>query len=206
MHRATPEQARLLLDPRTRHAADALMKQPQTVGELAAGLGVSPRRAYTLVSQLCRADIAEVCGERPRAGRALKVYRVPGPWFIPFAASPAGDLADFLGDQVLPGVQAMLRLGAGALAGARPHWGYWLQEERLSLGDESGEIFDATGGGDLPLISLGGLRLSDADAGELAERLGALGREFAARSAAAPPGTARHSLALLLVRGAWHQD
>lgn len=196
MHRATPEQARLLLDPRTRHAADALMRRPQTVGELAAGLGVSPRRAYTLVSQLCAAGIAEVCGERPRAGRALKVYRVPGPWFIPFAASSAEDLADFLGDQVLPGVRTMLRLGADTL-GQRPGWGYWLQDGRISLGDEDGEV---------PLIALGGLRLSDADVHELTARLNALTREFAERSQGAPPGAGYHLLALLLVRGAWHPD
>lgn len=95
-HRVSSEaQARMLIDSRVRDLFNPFLGQERTVGEAAAEAGCSPAVMLYRVGVFLRAGLLRVAGERPRAGRPLKVYRsVHDAYFIPYALTPYADLEE----------------------------------------------------------------------------------------------------------------
>ncbi|MDL2345363.1 hypothetical protein QOL99_14570 [Deinococcus sp. MIMF12] len=145
-----------------------------------------------------------MAGERPRAGRATKLYRVPAPWFIPFEVTGAAHLTEFLGRQLLPRLESIVALGAAQLLAEGPDWGYWLDADRIGLGTLKGPISFAQGLTAPLALSIGGLRLDAVQARAFHERLDALLKEYGELSGAQAGGQS-YSIALLLARGSWQE-
>lgn len=202
---ATPTQARILLLPELLPVIHALMQAPLSVGEVAARLGLPPRRAYSLVTRLQKAGIAQVTAHRARQGRAVKVYRIPGPWRIPFHVTGADTLEHFLWTQMGPRFERFHTLLARQFLAHQPDWGYWVMPHRMGLGGEDG-IADHWINSDEPLhLMVGGLHLREEDARTFKARLLALQREYEALSGEHPGGQA-FALGIVLTRGQWWGD
>lgn len=196
---ATAEQARTLLRQELFPLLTALIGGPISVGELAPRVQASLRQVYHHLQTLLEAGVAEVAGERPRAGRAIKLYWVPAPWFIPFEVTGAAHLTEFLGSQLLPRLESIVALGAAQLLAEGPDWGYWLEADRLGLGTPAG-LLSFTQGLPTPLaLSVGGLRLGPVQARAFQERLEALLEEYGQLSGTQTGGQT-YSIAVLLTR------
>lgn len=174
---ATARQAALLLDP----ALDPLLSALARAGEGGAGAADLARRAgaplsttHARLERLRGAGVVEEAGARTRAGRPVRLYRLPLPWHIPFEVTPAATLRELLGG----GFERRLRGHLDRLAGRMGVLG-----ERWSLTldrSEPGELLHifghgGSGGRPLPpeplLASGADLRLTPARAGELQRRL-----------------------------------
>lgn len=127
---ANSAQAALLLDVGLRPLLDLLIQRPRSVGEVAQSLGVSVQRAHYLVGKLERVGVAEVVEVCPRAGRAVKRYRVLSRWFIPYEATGAETLEAFLDGQILPRVERFTHLSVGRFRELDDRWGFWLERGR----------------------------------------------------------------------------
>ena len=76
---ADSRQAALLLDVSLRNVLIPLMKRACSSAELARELGLSLQRAHYLIGKLHAAGVAQLDSVQPRAGRAVRPYRVrPG--------------------------------------------------------------------------------------------------------------------------------
>ena len=196
---ATAEQAALLLDVELRALLSLLMHTPSTAGEVAAHLGLELGRAHYRLTRLARAGVAEVT-THPRAGRALKRYRVAGRWFIPYEVTGAETRAAFVEAQIMPRMERFVGLGIEQLGAAFEHWGYWLEQAgpstTLHMGDLDREAEDLFEGDEPFLLNIGTLRLTRRQAGELKRRLLAVVNDFGVPSEGQP-----YTLGLLLPRG-----
>ncbi|WP_261664284.1 winged helix-turn-helix domain-containing protein [Deinococcus sp. Marseille-Q6407] len=193
-----PHQAKLLLDPDLLFALHALMREPLSVGDLAAQLGISGRRAYSTVDKLRRAGIAAQVGERRRRGRPIRLYQVPQPWLVPYTQTGAASVSEFFWQQYGDRLRHLVDLIAQAAMQDRDDWGYWLAAGRLELGTLDGPLpvsFAAP-----QLFTLRELRLGERDTDEFRAQLLALCRDYEARSHPDAPALA---LGLLLARGNW---
>lgn len=85
----------MLMDPRVRRFFLPFLACDRTVGEAAAEAGCSPPVMLYRVGTFLRAGLLRVVHERPRAGRALKVYRsVHDAYLVPFSLMPYADLEE----------------------------------------------------------------------------------------------------------------
>lgn len=197
---ATAAQAALLLDPRRRSLLSALMAAPPagiSVAELARELGTPLRRIHYEVGKLEAAQIVQVASVEPRAGRAVRRYRMPAPWFIPFEVTQAATLEDFLAAQILPRTAGMVRLSSQFMLEKQPKWGYWLRPDKLHLGSRGGPPMRHILEGEPFVSSIGTARLTPARALELKRRLWDLLTEFEDDDAAGED----YTLSITLVRG-----
>lgn len=201
---ASPAQARELLRPELRVLLGHLMTAERSAGEVAQLLGAPLQRAHYLLSRLNALGVAEVSSVQPRAGRAVRRYRVAGRWFIPFRATGAETLEAFLGAQIVPRVQGHVQRAVAQLSTLTPDWGYWLSSQEgseeaggsLRLGGPDGESpFDIP---EPLLLNLGYQRMRPERAHELRNRLLALLDEFPPE---ADETLATYSLGLFMVRG-----
>ncbi|SEI59023.1 hypothetical protein SAMN04488058_10165 [Deinococcus reticulitermitis] len=98
----TPQQARLLLDFSYFKVLGRVMREPSSAGEVAQSAGLTVKQAHHRLTRLLAVGLVEVCGERARAGRAVKLYRaVADEYRVPFALTPAATLGETL--QILQG-------------------------------------------------------------------------------------------------------
>ncbi|GAA5533809.1 winged helix-turn-helix domain-containing protein [Deinococcus aluminii] len=199
---ANAAQAALLLDVTLRPLLGFLMHAPRSASEVAAHLDVNLQRAHYLLGKLVRAGVAEVVNVQPRAGRAVKWYRVAPRWFIPFEITGAETLEAFLAAQILPRMARFVQLSTNLLREHQPTWGYWLEQgpetSNLRMGDLGGTA-EALFVGDEPfLLNIGNNRLSRERAAELKRRLIALLEEFSDLETAGAP---EYTIGLMLVRG-----
>ncbi len=200
---ATASQARILLRPDLFPLLSALIEGPTSVGDLAPRVHATPRQVYHHLQTLVAAGVAEIAGERPRAGRAVKLYRVPAPWFIPFEITGSAHLTDFLGTQLFPRLERIVALSAAQLLAERPDWGYWLDADHIGLGTPTGlQPFTQDTGSPLAL-SVGGLHLNAVQARTFHKKLNDLLNEFSRPSQAGPEAHV-YSVALFMTRGDGH--
>lgn len=118
----TPEQARLLLDLSYFKVLGRVMHAPSSAGEVAQAAGLSVKQAHHRLTRLLGAGLAEVCEERARGGRAVKIYRaVADEYRVPFALTSAATLGEvlqtlqgpFLAEQNAAIAQALTRFSSG---------------------------------------------------------------------------------------------
>lgn len=94
-HVVSEAQARVLLDPRSRELFQPFLGRERTVAEAAAEAGCRPATMLYRVGTFLRCGLLKLVEERPRAGRALKVYRSShDAYFIPYALTPYADLEE----------------------------------------------------------------------------------------------------------------
>lgn len=200
---ATTEQAALLLDITLRPLLDLLMRAECSASEVASHLSVTLQRAHYLLGKLVQADIAVIGREDARAGRAIKRYRMPGRWFIPYEVTGAETLEAFASSQLMPRLETLIGHSARVLRERSPHWGFWLESspENISLliGDEHGPANDLFFGDEPFFLNIGHMDLSREKATELKRRLWAVLEDFEVENT---PGAPEYTVALMLVRGA----
>jgi len=196
---AGASQAAALLAVELRPLVTLLMRRACTVSEVASELGIHLNRAHYLTTKLLRAGVAEVSGIEARSGRGMKRYVVAPHWFVPFDVTDAVTLQDFAGAQLIPRLTQMLDHAVPVFqshAGGRA--GYWVEEERVAIGDHVGPAEGLFTGDEPFLFDIGQLRLSPERASDLKRRLTALLREFAQNES---PAGSPYGIGIMLVRG-----
>lgn len=201
---ADAQQARLLLDPAILTLVHALMREALSAAETAEKLGLSLRRACTLLGKLHRAGIAEVVQERPRAGRAVKVYAVYPLWRVPFEFTQAASLEELMWQDLGHYHRRLNSLLAQQMEAHSPTWDFWLSPGRLYPAPQDGSP-DLFGSPEPIHCMIGGLMLRDEDAREFKRRLLALQYEYEDISITRP-GPVAYALSLTLTRGQWWGD
>lgn len=78
----TREAAELLGRPNLARLLKPFMRGPKTVGEVAAAQGMTVEALHYRVGQFHRAGLLRVVGERPRRGRASKLYEAVATDFV----------------------------------------------------------------------------------------------------------------------------
>lgn len=199
---ANAQQAALLLDVKLGPLLNLLTRGERSASEVAAHLGVSVQRAHYLLGKLTGAGIAAVVREDTRAGRAVKRYRMPGRWFIPYEVTGAETLEAFASAQLMPRFETLIGHGVRVMRERSPHWGFWLEggaeNTSLLIGDEGGPAHELFFGDEPFFMNIGHLHLKRERASELKRRLWAVLEEFEVENI---PGAPEYTLALMLVRG-----
>lgn len=91
--------AALFTQPQQRRLLLWFARRPKSVGEAAAALGMDLKRAHYFIRRLADLGLLVVAGERPRAGRPVRLYRaVADSFFIPHVAAPRGFGDDLAGE------------------------------------------------------------------------------------------------------------
>lgn len=94
---STPEQARLLLDEACHPLLSVLIGRETGAAELARETGQDVKRVHARLGRLERAGLVICVGERPRAGRPVRLYRAAArSFYVPFALTEAGTLAELV--------------------------------------------------------------------------------------------------------------
>lgn len=88
-----PAQARILTDPDRVRFLLPFLGRERTIGQAAAALGVTGNALLYRVRRMVEAGLLQVVAERPRAGRAIKVYRsIHDGYRVPMSAMHYDDL------------------------------------------------------------------------------------------------------------------
>lgn len=177
---ASPQQAALLLDPRLNDLLSELVRlDSASASELARALGRPLSSVHAQLERLLVAGIVEVAAVQARAGRPIRRYRMPLPWHVPFAVTPAATLRELLGGGFETGLSEQLDALARVMGHAESQWevlverleGQLSQQIRPLRRSEMSHLRAAMGSGV-------NLRLVPARSLELKERLTALIQEF----------------------------
>lgn len=199
---ADSRQAALLLDVSLRPLIGVLMGRSCSVSEVAHELSLSVQRAHYLLGKLMTAGIAELDSLQPRAGRAIRRYRIGSRWFVPFEATGAETLHAFLAAQIMPRMDLFVKLSLRQIGDTYSHWGFWLEHSgassSMNLGDTEGRARDLFEGDEPFLLNLGTMHLSPPNATALKRRLLAVLEEFQAFE---DVGGTAYALGLLFARG-----
>ncbi len=120
-----PTWAQVLLDPRESAFYSPFLGQDCTVSEAAQLGGVSVNTAYARVRRLLKLGLLRVSGQKPRAGRAVKLYRmVAERFFVPYDVTPHESYAALLFAYLdLPSARALSRSVAHAREKTAPQYG-----------------------------------------------------------------------------------
>lgn len=192
-------QAALLLDVGLRPALNALMVAPLSAGELAKKLDVNIQRAHYLIGKFERAGLAELDSVQPRAGRAIRRWRIHPDWYVPFDVTQAASLTELVQGQLVPRMAAFSGLLVRQLYGLQQVWGFrvWHNQSAVNmslLAPDGTTPFD----GPPILANLGSLSLTPDRARALQARLMAVMDEFQDASLAE---SRTYTAGLLLVEG-----
>jgi len=180
-----PEAARLLLDEGYRSVLDAFIGRERSVGEAAEAVRMGLDATLYRVRRLHRAGLLVHSGTRPRAGRAVKLYRAAhDAWFVPFEVLPYADLEETFLELHMVHAQMLARAGARALRDAS--WsGYRIERDddgRLWMrgGRADGAALGEAGGAAGPADAMVELRLAPDDAVRLNRELTDLVQRYVA--------------------------
>jgi DNA-binding Lrp family transcriptional regulator len=111
-----PHQARLLTEPRSKTFFKPFLAREQSAKEAADAIECSLNAMLYRVKVMVDAGLIRLVGTRPRAGRAVKVYRsVHDAYFVPFALTPYATLEERLWVQGRPIFANLIRAYASAL-------------------------------------------------------------------------------------------
>lgn len=202
-----PGAASLLSDLRYIETLCAFLAQSRTLSDVAAEADLHLGTVYHRAQRLVAAGLLEVDEVRPRAGRALRLYRSSADaFFVPFRATPFATLRELTQILLEAGGSGLARDTAAALERVSPSWGLRLERLR-GEGDRTGshnitlsptpegsseELLARLLGPGTPAIfaSSGSLRLRPEDAESLQRELAELQRRYLRRSD--PKGRAYH--------------
>lgn len=182
-----PEAAIMLVDPTRLRWFAPFLGRTRRVGEVAAELGVSRQAMLYRVRQLVRLGLLCVCGEQPRGGRAIKLYRSRAEqYLVPFTAMPFACLEEQRARLDDPWQKELVRSVAHALYGLarQEQWGMRFYRGPDGTIEGRTEVVDPPGeaGAPAPLSSAGlisvwtTLELDPAQAAQLAHQLSELTR------------------------------
>ncbi|MEJ2668664.1 MAG: helix-turn-helix domain-containing protein [Deinococcales bacterium] len=175
--------ATVLLDPVRRRNLEPFMRAERSISEAAREVGVPVKDMAYRVKRFAALGLLESTREQPRGGRAIRFYRAPEQFFVPFAVLPEPDLEEMVDALVRPlqtlAVQGTVHAMVSAEEGMID-WGWLLQlhEQGVSVGPAPGP--DAGRGpferlllGEAApmLLSWAPLRLTRERAGELRQAL-----------------------------------
>ena len=111
-----PEQARLLTEPVSKEFFKPFLAHERSAAEAAEILKASLNTTLYRIKTLLRAGLLEVTRERPRKGRAVKLYRsVHDAYFVPFHVTPYATLEERLWVQARPIFTDLISAYAAAL-------------------------------------------------------------------------------------------
>lgn len=175
----------ILIDRDRRAYLEPFMRGACSTGEAADALGVSVKDMAYRVQRMLRLHLVSVAGEQRRAGRAVRRYRAPTSFFVPFAALPEADLVEMFDVIVHPLQMGLLRGLAGAVTDGSWNvegWGYAFElndKGHVSVtplarpGEQAERIYERILQLDAPAVYLGyvPLRLDFARAKELQREL-----------------------------------
>ncbi|PNY80780.1 helix-turn-helix transcriptional regulator [Deinococcus koreensis] len=201
----SPEQARLLLDIGGYPVLTQVLRGVVSAGEVARETGLPLKQAHHRLTRLCAAGLVEVCGERQRGGRPVKLYRARAASYrVPFSLTDAATTTELVQAISAPFMRAYAHALA-ALLQSDEERELLVQlnargELQATLGDSQRFREEVHGVGTFTQV-----RLSGPDAAELERRLHEL-RLWASEhrqpeGEAETPGTASYLLALLLSPG-----
>ncbi len=122
-----PAAAKLLTHEDYRAVLGAFLGRERSVSEAAQELRLGLDATLYRVRRLRQAGLLEVRSSRPRAGRAIKLYRaVHDAWFVPFEALPYADLEETFLELHVAHARTIARAAARALR--RSEWsGYRIE-------------------------------------------------------------------------------
>ncbi len=97
----TPLQARLLSDATSRAYFLPFLGRTRSVSQAAQEVGCALDAMHYRVRRFLAAGLLEIQGERPRAGRPIKLYRsVSDSFYIPFALTPYSEVEERILDDM----------------------------------------------------------------------------------------------------------
>ena len=179
---ASAGQARLLLDPRLHPLLTELARRGEAgAAELARALGKPLSSVHAQLERLLAAEVVELVGRRARAGRPVRLYRLPLPWHVPFEVTPAATLRELLGGGFEVGLQAQLDHLARLMGGVEDRWEVLLGWQNGQLSENIQTLRRSAVPRLGPVMGTGAdLRLTPERAQDLNARLNALLAEFQA--------------------------
>lgn len=183
------------------------MREEHSAAELARLTDQDVGRVHYLLGQFVDAGIAEVTAVVPRAGRAVKRYRVPRDWYVPFELSDAEHVEALAAAQLVPRMHRFVSNAARHLLLGERRWGVYVRLEAsggvsVTLTDEHGLSLRSERA---PLVTWTELDLTGEEAARLHEELAALLRRYE-RAEGQPAGARRpYSLGVFLAEGGLHE-
>lgn len=116
--------ADLLMDPVTLRQLEPFLGREATVGEAAELLGERPNTVLKRVQRFVELGLLRIVRERPRAGRAIKVYRAAADvFFVPFETTSAESFEAALAERERYWEEQLRRHVVRARREAFPNWG-----------------------------------------------------------------------------------
>lgn len=179
---ASAEQARLLLDSRLHPLLNELARLGvSSAGQLARVLGRPLSSVHAQLERLLAAGVVLAAGQQARAGRPLRLYRLPLPWSVPFEVTPAATLRELLDSSFETRLREQFDQLAGVMGRAEGQWEVLLEWQNGQLGNSirpqrRSEVAPLT----LVVGAGADLRLSPERVHDLKLRLTALLEEFQA--------------------------
>ena len=112
----TPQQARLLLEIGGYPVLTQVLRGVVSAGEVARSTGLALKQAHHRLTRLCSAGLVEVCGERPRGGRPVKLYRARAASYrVPFSLTDSATTTELVQAISTPFMQAYTQAVAALL-------------------------------------------------------------------------------------------
>lgn len=203
----TPKQARLLNDASALRMLEPFISRTLGAAEAAREAGVSVERLSYRLKQFLDASLLAQVGERQRRGRAVRLYRAPGGYVVPFHLTPFEDieaqLRANLAETHASSVRALARVLQDLSSDGR----------LLYRDDRTGRVFSESASGegdpdfflqDALLRGRGGQRstelwLDEAQRAELLELYVQLNDRVLAWEAERKPGAQKYLLSLTMV-------
>ncbi len=112
----TTDQARLISDPRSRAFLVPFLGRKRSVSEAAREVGCPLDAMHYRVRRFAAAGLVKAVEERPRAGRAIKLYRaVADAFYVPFELTPYAEIEERIRKDILDDDERMVRILARAV-------------------------------------------------------------------------------------------
>lgn len=198
----TAEQARLLQDIGHVSVLASLLRAEASAGEVARHTHQHVKQAHYKLGRLLAAGLIEVCAERPRGGRPVKVYRpVATEYRVPFALTDAASIGELIHEAHRPLLdrhyQSISRQKSGGDLRIRQN-----ESGRLEM------MLDEPDREELPLVQslFGGYRLTVDSARELERRLGELAQWLSEQAIGREEEGTDYLMGLLIAPGRLGED
>ena len=127
--RETPA-ATVLLDPARQRFLVPFMRGERSTSQAAREVGVSVKDMAYRVKRFLAMGLLELVREQPRGGRAIRCYRAPHAYFVPFASLPEPDLVEMVDALLRPWQALAVRNAVRAMQSADEGmhtWGWLLR-------------------------------------------------------------------------------
>ncbi|MEJ2290558.1 MAG: hypothetical protein P8Y05_02435 [Deinococcales bacterium] len=161
-----PTATQILLDHGRRRYLEPFMRGERSTAEAADEVGVPVKDMAYRVQRMHRIGLLHLTAEQPRAGRAVRRYRAPTSFFVPFSVVPEPDMEEAFENLLRPLRARLLQGLAHAVTDTEWNvhdWGYRFElneKGRVSVvpmarpAEPSGRIFERILQADAPAVYL----------------------------------------------------